>query len=237
MDFKVSKRNSTLRGQIEDKIRAAICEGYFVPGQRLVERELCELLDVSRTSVREALRHFEAEGLISFIPHKGPTVTIMNKAEARQLYELRALLEGYAGEQFALFGPEDLKVSLSAAVSNFERIAMSGTSGELLAAKAGFYDLLLKGCGNVFLGQSLESLYNRIAILRMTSMSQPGRLEHSLAELREIVAAIQAGDGTSAGNACRRHIHNAAMAALSGMSSSAVVKDQDNRTPSCKSES
>lgn len=219
MDFKVSKRNSTLRGQVEDKIRAAIREGHFVPGQRLVERELCELLDVSRTSVREALRHLEAEGLINVVPHKGPTVAVMDKQEAQQLYELRALLEGYAGEQFALTGSKDLKTKLGLALREFERIAESGTSGERLAAKAGFYNLLLEGCGNVFVGQTLELLYNRIALLRMTSMSQPGRLVHSLAELRAIVAAIQAGDGVAAGNACRLHIQNAAKAALSGMPS------------------
>lgn len=219
MNFKVSKRNSTLRGQVEDKIRAAIREGHFIPGQRLVERELCELLDVSRTSIREALRHLEAEGLITVVPHKGPTVAVMDKQEAQQLYELRALLEGYAGEQFALTGSEELKTKLGLALVEFERIAESGTSGELLEAKAGFYSLLLKGCGNVFVGQTLESLYNRISLLRMTSMSQPGRLAHSLEELRAIVAAIQAGDGVAAGNACRLHIQNAAKAALSGMPS------------------
>lgn len=223
MDFKVCKRNSTLRGQVEDNIRAAIREGHFVPGQRLVERELCELLDVSRTSIREALRHLEAEGLINVVPYKGPTVAVMGKEEAQQLYELRALLEGYAGEQFALIGSEELKTKLRSALSEFERIAELETSGDLLVAKAGFYNLLLKGCGNMFVSQTLELLYNRIAFLRMTSMSQPGRLKHSLSELRAIVAAIQAGEGVTAGNACRLHIHNAAKAALSEMPSNAKL--------------
>lgn len=217
MDLKVSKRSSTLRGQVEDKLRAAICEGHFTPGQRLVERELCELLDVSRTSVREALRHLEAEGLITTVPHKGPTVAIMGREEAQQLYELRALLEGYAGTQFALTGSPDLKAMLGNAVDDFERIATSGNSGELLGAKAGFYNLLLKGSGNIFVAQTLAALYNRIALLRMASMSQPGRLEYSLRELREIVAAIQSGNGDAAGEACRTHIRNAATAALTGM--------------------
>lgn len=221
MDFKVSKRNSTLRGQVEDKIKAAIREGHFAPGQRLVERELCELLDVSRTSIREALRHLEAEGLINVIPHKGPTVSSIDRHEAQQLYKFRALLEGYAGEQFAEFGSTELKSKLAIALVEFERIAETGSSGELLAAKAGFYNLLLEGCGNAFVGQTLESLYNRIALLRMTSMSQPGRLVHSLAELRDIVSAIQAGNAKAAGKACRLHIQNAAKAALSGMLSKA----------------
>lgn len=220
IDLKISKHSLTLRGLVEDKIRMAIRSGHFKQGQRLVERELCELLDVSRTSVREALRHLEAEGLISVIPHKGPIVTIMKREDAKQLYELRALLEGYAGEKFAETGPDELKDKLSEAISNFEAISKSGTSNELLDAKAGFYELLLEGSGNIFVRQTLEGLYNRIALLRMTSMSQPGRLSHSLEELREIVSAIQANDGPAAREACRRHIQNAATAALSGMAKS-----------------
>lgn len=217
MDFKVSKRSATLRGQVEDNIRKAILEGHFAPGQRLVERELCDILDVSRTSVREALRQLEAEGLITMVPHKGPMVSVVRQAEAQQLYELRALLEGFAGQRFAEAGAKELKAKLSEALADFEQVVKSGHSGDLLEAKAGFYKLLLEGCGNVFVAQTLETLYNRIALLRMASMSQPGRLTRSLAELRDIVFAIQAGDGIAAGAACRRHIDNAAKAALAGM--------------------
>ncbi|MFX7764224.1 GntR family transcriptional regulator, partial [Acinetobacter baumannii] len=65
------------------------------------ERELCEQTGVGRTSIREALRQLEAEGLVTTIPHRGPVVSTITADEAAQLYDLRALLEGYAGRECA----------------------------------------------------------------------------------------------------------------------------------------
>ena len=87
-----------LRRLVEDKLRGAIASGRFQPGQRLVERELCELVGVGRTSIREALRQLEAEGLVHSIPNRGPVVSTISVAEARELYAVRALLEGDAAE-------------------------------------------------------------------------------------------------------------------------------------------
>ncbi|MDW9247698.1 GntR family transcriptional regulator [Burkholderia cepacia] len=64
-------RAETLRSQVEGALREAITGGTLAPGARLVERELCERMGVSRTSVREALRKLEAEKLIEMVPHKG----------------------------------------------------------------------------------------------------------------------------------------------------------------------
>src|SRR6202044_153255 len=89
-------RPETLRHQVENVLRQAITSGRFAPGARLIERELCETLGVSRTSVREALRRLEAEKLVRSVPHKGPVVAIMSKQEATELYAIRGLLEGFA---------------------------------------------------------------------------------------------------------------------------------------------
>src|SRR6202012_4843761 len=94
-------RPETLRHQVENVLRQAIMSGRFAPGARLIERELCETLGVSRTSVREALRKLEAEKLVRSVPHKGPVVAVMSKPEASELYALRALLEGFAAYEFA----------------------------------------------------------------------------------------------------------------------------------------
>jgi len=64
----------TLRDIVQAKMRDAIMAGHFAPGERLVERPLCEQLGVSRTVVRETIRYLEAEGLVETIPHKGPIV-------------------------------------------------------------------------------------------------------------------------------------------------------------------
>src|SRR5215212_719821 len=65
----------TVRSRVAQKLREAIMSGTLKPGQRLVERELCQMTAVSRPSIREALRLLEADGLVTTVPHRGPVVS------------------------------------------------------------------------------------------------------------------------------------------------------------------
>lgn len=212
--LQIERQNASLRFQVEEKLRQAIAAGRFKPGDRLIERELCALIGVGRTSIREALRQLEAEGLVTSYPHKGPMVTVISYDEAEQLYKVRAILESFAGQLFAERGSVDDIAALLKAVAAFEAAVTDGSNPRLSAAKNAFYDCLMTGSGNVFARQMLTSLHNRINLLRMTSMNQPGRLRHSLAEIKEIVAAISDRDGPRAAAACKRHIEEAAKVAL-----------------------
>ena len=91
----------TVRTIVAQKLREAIMSGTLKPGQRLVERELCEMTGVSRPSIREALRLLEADGMVNTVPHRGPAVSTISLEEARQLYAARAVLEGFAGRECA----------------------------------------------------------------------------------------------------------------------------------------
>ena len=90
---RINHQPSTLRDVVLDHLRNAIIDGVFKPGERLVERVLCERLGVSRTVVRETLRYLDAEGLVEHIPHRGPIVASMTWAQARQIYDIRRMLE------------------------------------------------------------------------------------------------------------------------------------------------
>ncbi|HEX5957206.1 MAG TPA: GntR family transcriptional regulator [Hyphomicrobiaceae bacterium] len=221
-DLAVSRHPATLRVLVEEKLRAAIAAGRFTPGQRLIERELCDLLGVGRTSVREALRQLEAEGLVTTVPHRGPVVSTISVAEAEQLYALRGLLEGFAGRTFAERRPKEPLRRLKTAVKALEQAAAGSDRGALIAAKTEFYDALLEGCGNAFVQQALKTLHNRVTLLRATSMTQPGRLAESLAEIRGIADAIAAGDAARAERSCISHIRSAAKVALEVLADSEV---------------
>ena len=214
MDLQIEKGRATLRGLVEDKIRETISTGVFAPGQRLIERELCETMGVGRTSVREALRQLEAEGLIETVPHRGPSVVRMSAQDAAQLYALRALLEGHTGAECARRADGTTVARLQAAADTFVDACAVGERGAMVAAKAAFYDVMMEGCANRYVAKALTGLHNQISALRFTSMSQPARVPRSIAEIREIVAAIRAGDPARAEAACRHHIENAAEVAL-----------------------
>src|SRR5450756_362263 len=81
----------TLRHQIVERLKEAIELGQFAPGARLIDRELCERMGVSRTSIREALRELAASGLITTLPNKGAIVSVVTPEMARSIYAVRAV--------------------------------------------------------------------------------------------------------------------------------------------------
>ncbi len=205
--LKVERTPAPIRAQVLDNLRQAILDRHFLPGQRLIERELVELTGVSRTSIREALRELAAEGLVQTIPNKGTIVATLSAEEARQLYQVRTVLEGLAGRLFVENATEAERRLLHKAMTTIERLAERKAS--ILDAKDRFYDVLFVGGGNVALHQTASGLHARVRALRSLSLSRPGRAKESVEELREIMAAIDANDAERAELACTRHVANA----------------------------
>lgn len=207
-------RPETLRHQVENVLRQAITSGRFAPGARLVERELCETLGVSRTSVREALRKLEAEKLVRNVPHKGPVVAVMSRHEAAELYALRALLEGFAAHEFARLATDEAIARFGEAAKMLRAQAMAQDQSGVLKAKAALYDVLLDNCGNHLVKEILNSLYSRVNLLRATSLMHPDRLPSSLREIDKLHKALKARNADEAQVLARQHVLNAEKAAL-----------------------
>lgn len=212
--FSVTRTVAPVRQQVLENLRRAIVEGHFRPAERLIERELCALTGASRSSVREALRQLEAEGLIETLPDRGPVVRTVSAAEAEDLYQVRALLESLVGRLFALRATSEEIEELREAVDDFSKATRSGDSAASLRAKDRFYDVLTTGCRNATADALLGSLHNRIALLRATTLAQPGRSAQTQTELEQIVGAIEARDPDAAALACVAHVEAAAAVAL-----------------------
>ena len=214
----VSRDQTSLRQRATDTLRVAILNGMFAPGQKLSERELCESLGVSRSCVRESLQHLQAEGLITVIPHKGPEVATITPKEVRDIYAVRAQLEGLAAKGFT---KNAQPAQIQALRSKLKELALSHLAGDktlLLNVKNEFYNILIEGCGNTVVGLMLRQLNNRVTLLRRISLSQPGRLPNTLKELEDVVAAIEKGDGETAARLCIEHVEKAANNVLLSMS-------------------
>ncbi|MFH5823194.1 GntR family transcriptional regulator [Georgenia sp. AZ-5] len=214
----VGRTAAPLREQVIAALRHAILSFELQPGQRLVERELIERLQVSRTTVREALRELASEGLVTVIPQKGATVSAPSAEDAKDLYEVRASLESLVVRRFVERASDEQAQRLHEAVERFA--AMTATSDDIratLEAKDGFYEVLLEGAASEVLETLLEQIQARVRVLRATSMMRPGRIEESVRELRGIVAAIRRRDADEAARLCADHIWGAARSALTQM--------------------
>lgn len=222
----VFKKPSTLRSRVQDYLRTAIMEGRFKGGEKLREQYLCDRLDISRPTLREALRTLEAERLITIEPHRGPTVVRLTAKDACDLYALRTMLEGFAAHEFARLASDADIERLRFSVQALHAQAAQGERSDLLSAKGDFYNVLLAGCGNNLIKEMLLSLLSRINLLRATSFSSQHRLPQSLVEIDHIFERIKARDAQGARNAAQNHIVNAQQAALE------VLRQQQEATES-----
>jgi DNA-binding GntR family transcriptional regulator len=213
-DFRALRTAAPLRQSVLEKIRNAIASGRFAPGSRLVEKDLCEMVGVSRTLVRESLRQLESEGLIEVIPHRGPVVARLSIAQAKQIYRVRSEREALASELFALHATADNLRDIRAALKHLKAAANGSDVTQRLAAKREFYNCLVRGGGNEVLGQTLNLLNSRMTLLRATSMQRRGRWQKSVQELGVLVDALAARDTVAARAAAVTHVANAAEAAL-----------------------
>ena len=211
--FAITRIAAPVRTQVEQRLRQAIRSGHFRPGGRLIERELCSLLGVSRTSVREALRHLEGDGLVVNIPHKGLVVATITREEAEEIYQVRAAVEGLAGRLFAERATDEQRAALQAALAAVAAAEQSAALPTLVTAKDHFYAVLVGGGANRTLGTIWQSLQDRSAALRFLTLAQPGRAAHSVAEMRRILAAVLARDLEAASQACVAHVEAAAVVA------------------------
>lgn len=207
VSMKVVQVAAPVREQLLHNLRQAIMDMRFRPGQRLVERELIEMTGVSRTSVREALRQLEAEGVVYTVPHKGTFVAVPTREEAEELFEIRASLEAIAARRFVESASDEEVERLRALLDEMWK---KTEVREILAIKDDFYRLLGSAAQLVY--SMLSSLHLRITMLRGASLSTANRIDVSRNELDDLVTAIEQRDAESAAGAAAYHVRQAAKA-------------------------
>jgi DNA-binding GntR family transcriptional regulator len=203
-----------LREQVAERLRMAIVTGHFKPGERLIERELCDMMGVSRTSLREALRELQADGLITLKPNKGMTVAVLTEETARSIYEVRRMLEGLAARLFAKHATTKQMQALRASVEELAKVYDDFSAEAFITVKGRFYDILLEGGGNKVAADMLRRIHTRASQLRVLSLSSAERAQQSIGELRAFCDALEARDEDLAWQLCLDHVENAANAAL-----------------------
>jgi GntR family transcriptional regulator, trigonelline degradation regulator len=227
-DFKVLR--TTVRDQAVDNLKQAILSGFLQPGQKLVEKELCEMCGVSRTSIREALRILEGEKLIVHLPHRGLRVATPTVAEAQQIYEVRAVLEALLGRHAAHNAVRSDVVALHSSVDAFEKAVKAKDLRQMVSTADAFYTIFFRIAARPIISDMLQSLKDRISTLRATSMASKSRGPYSAREMRDIARAVEKGDAEAAAEACVRHVREAANAAQVNLAKFAGMKE-DNGPP------
>lgn len=199
----------TLREIVQERLREAIIEGHFKPGERLVERPLCDQLGVSRTVIRETIRYLEAEGLVEILPNKGPIVAPMSWVDAQQIYDIRLLLETSAAADCAEKTSPELANHLNLALAELESAFDDGTPKALFKATTGFYKVIFEEAGHLIAWEIVQRLNGRISRLRVMTLSTSDRHVSGHSHMKAICDAIIKGDVKATRNAVEAHLKDA----------------------------
>lgn len=203
-----------LRNQIIAALRKAIELGVLAPGTRLIEKDLCEQLGVSRTSLREALRELQAVGILEYTPSRSLAVSAISREDAENVYRIRAALEALVVEQFI---EKATAAQVRALAQDSEVLKSAYRSGELeriVVAKRSFYDRICSGAENPIAFDLINRLVLRTSSLRARSLLQKQRQQQSIREIEALVRAIQRRDVKTARQVAADHVHHSERSAL-----------------------
>lgn len=203
-----------LRAKIIEAMRRAIERGDLRPGDRLVEKDLCEQLGVSRTSLREALRELEAEGIVAQLGARGLTVVKISRRDAENIYRIRADIEALIFEQFLHAADAQAIAEADQLCERIIAAYKSGDFGAIVDAKRAFYAFVCGVADNRIAHELLSRLTLRTAQLRSQSVVRKDRQSQSIEEISALRDAILGRDVPRARDAGRRHVENAANSAL-----------------------
>ncbi|MFN0155450.1 MAG: GntR family transcriptional regulator [Gaiella sp.] len=193
---------------VTELVRQAIVDGRLEPGERLKEEELARELGISRTPVREALLILQAEGVVDATPNRGAVVRAHSADDLEDLYELRALLEGFAARRAATrLSPDELG-ALEASCDRFERI-IDGEIRELVAENNVFHSIVLDAAGSARLQSMVRSVVELPLVYRSYIWYSPEQVRISAHYHRQIVAALRRRDAERAELIMKEHVYEA----------------------------
>lgn len=193
-----------LAEQAYQALRTAIQEGILEPGQRIPELELCALLKVSRTPVREALRRLQSDGMVVHAPGGGLAVALHDLRAMAELYDVRESLEGTAAALAARYA-DSCELRVLEAILAAHRELPDDARVHARENKV-LHEHIYRAAHNRFLLSSLQSLHDSVALLGRTTFAAPGRIAEAWGEHAAIVAAISARDEAGAEALARQHV-------------------------------
>lgn len=202
-------QTANLTAGVYQKIRKGILNGTWTPGQSLTELMLSQLLQVSRTPVREALHQLELEGLIELRPNRGAVVIGINTCDIEDIYEIRTLLEERVAQRAAARAEKADIETLREIVDLTEFYVERGSYDKITAMDDRYHQYLYSLSGSRMFQKTLADLHTYVEPVRERSIREPGRATAMLAEHRAIVEAIAEHNAEEAGRLMTLHITRA----------------------------
>jgi DNA-binding GntR family transcriptional regulator len=195
--------NSTERQKIVEDLKTEIASGRFKPGQRLVEIHLSNVLGVTRSKIREALRKLEQDGFVEIIPNVGARVAEFSQKDIEHIYDLMSVVEGLAVRVITPFLTDEQLKRIAALI---DRVEAAHKPTQFFELNNELHSFLITLSENDHLIRLTENFMFRIRCLNLQCLFSPGQMAASVKEHRKIFEAIQARKAVKAEQLMRNHL-------------------------------
>ncbi|MDM0066246.1 GntR family transcriptional regulator [Variovorax sp. J31P207] len=205
-------RDIPLAKLVRDDMLAMILSGELPAGQRINEPDIAARLGVSRVPVREALRELESTGLVVARKHAGVFVREPDAAELRDLYEMRGLLDGFAGRRAARLGDAAriaLADALDASIADMNAAFAARDVQCYYRENLNFHWAIVEAAGNHALADTYRGVVQKLHLSRLKNLSQDMGMRASIAEHVAIARALRDGDVARCERLMARHVGDA----------------------------
>lgn len=217
-------RKVRLSDSVIDAVKQMIADNGFAPGDKFFsEKELTEKLQVSRSSVREAVRILEATGHVKVRHGAGIYVADScaqtfeafaewlrnNKQSIMDHFEVRLIIEPEVAWRAAKKADSEDIARMELALNNFRRNAVLGNTGESIRFDREFHKLLAESTKNKTLFFLMKSMTSSFPDGWISSLHSPGRIEKTMNEHGAVIRAVKDGDAERAMRTMKEHLNNA----------------------------
>lgn len=204
-------KRTTLKEQVYKHLREVIIRGELEPDKIYSEQSFAELLNVSRTPVREAILQLKNEDFLEIHPNKGFSVKKVTISDVRKILHLRIAIEGYCcmylAEHAASPKAKPVIEELEGLLENLETIEREHlTTMDFMECDLRFHTAIVKFCGNPQMVSIMQSLRSRVDRIGTFSLGWGNRMDLAIHEHRNLLNCIEAGDGIGSYTALREHV-------------------------------
>jgi len=210
-------RRANIYERAVERLRTLIIQGKFAPETVLVESELCNLLGISRTPLREALKLLAAQGLVELRQNRSPRVAPMQQQEVQDLFEAIAGIERLTAELAAERISEDELDRLREMQERMEAHRVAEELDAYFSINQTIHHTIVAAARNATLQQTHQWLLARAERARYLALRSHRRWDESIAEHRAILEALEARDAQAAGQLLGAHVLHTGTEVINGL--------------------
>ena len=208
--MKVLATQPNLAEQVRQAIVSEIASGKLKPGERIIQEQIAQELGVSRQPVQQALLLLKNQGVLRDAAGRGLLVTSLDPTQVRQMYDIRAVIEGLAFRKAAENNPERAKKLGPALIQNGRKSVKSGLVAQMIAADIKFHDFIYALSDNPLIAPAMQVQWTNTQRVMGEVLMRDETPRDIWDQHEALLKAVVAGNGEGAEALARQHITQAA---------------------------